>query len=183
VPSEIIERARQDLKRQGPQAFVMPRGLRRFVKLVGAELVLNEAAVQEEARYDGGWVLRTNTDLSTTDAAPAYKGLWQVESAFPELKSGPEVRPLFVRTQDHVRGHLVVCFLALVLEATLSRLLKGQKCTASYRQVMSHLEQMWAVRLEARGKAWPYRTELAGHARAAFGAAGLRPPPHVQHLA
>ena len=182
VRSEIIARTREDLERKGPQSFVMPRGLRRFVKLVGGELAVNEAAVAQEARYDGKWVLRTNTALPTADAALAYKGLWQVESAFRELKSGLEMRPVFVRTEDHVRGHLVVCFLALVLEASLSRLLKEQKCTASYRQVMNDLEQLRAVRLEARGKAWLYRTELTGCAHDAFRAAGLRPPPHIQTL-
>ena len=182
VRSEIIERTREDLKHKGPQSFIMPRGLRRFVKLVGGDLAVNEAAIEREARYDGKWVLKTNTDLPTTDAALAYKSLWQVESAFREMKSGLEVRPVFVRTDDHVRGHLVVCFLALVLEATLSRLLKDQKCTASCRQVMSDLEQMRAVRLDARGKAWLYRTELAGCAHEGFRAAGLRPPPHVQPL-
>lgn len=73
---EIIQRARKDLAKKGPQAFVMPRELRRFVELMGGELVLKEAVIREEARYDGKWVLRTNTGLPPGEVAEAYKSLW-----------------------------------------------------------------------------------------------------------
>ncbi len=179
---EIIERTREDLNKKGAKAFVMPRGLRRFVGLVGGELVLKETAILEEARYDGKWVLRTSADLPAAEVALAYKSLWQIEHAFRELKSGLEIRPVFLRTEDHVRGHLVVCFLALVLEAVLARLLKAQGSPGSYRQVLDDLEQMRAVCFETRGKTWLWRTELPGQAYDAFRAVGMRPPARVQPL-
>jgi len=179
---EIVERVREDLKKKGPQAFVMPRGLKRFVKLTGGELMLKEKAIREEARYDGKWVLRTNTNLPATEVALAYKSLWQVERAFRELKSGLEMRPVYLRTEDHVRGHIVVCCLALVLETALARQLKAQGSSGSYWEVLADLEQMRAVRFEARGKAWLWRTELPGMAYDAFRAVGLRPPPRVHPL-
>jgi len=179
---EIIERARWDLEKKGAQAFVVPRGLRRFVKLRGGELVLKEAVIRDEARYDGKWVLRTNTDLAATEVALAYKGLWQIESAFRELKSGLEIRPIFLRTEDHVRGHIVVCFLALVMEAALQRLLRKQESDASYHDVLSDLEGVRVVELKANSKRWLVRTELRARAFQAFKAVGLRPPAHVQPL-
>ena len=179
---EIVQRAREDLKKKGVQAFAVPRGLKRFVELVGGELSLKEAAIREEARYDGKWVLRTNTTLPTAEVALAYKELWQVERAWREMKSGLEISPVYVRNEDHVRGHIVVCFLALALEAALARQLKDQGATGSYQEVLADLEQMRAVRLEAQGKAWLWRNELLGMAYDAFRAAGLRPPPRVQPL-
>lgn len=179
---EIIQRAREDLKRRRPKAFIMPRGLRRFVELTGGELVLKEAAIREEARYDGKWVLRTNTELPTAEVAQAYKSLWQIERAFRELKSGLEIRPVFLRLEDHVRGHILVCFLALVLEATLRRLLAAAGSQSSYQEVLDDLAGVQAVRFEARGKAWLWRTDLPGVANDAFRAAGLRPPSRVQPL-
>ena len=179
---EIVQRAREDLKKKGVQAFAVPRGLKRFVELVGGELSLKEAAIREEARYDGKWVLRTNTTLPTAEVALAYKELWQVERAWREMKSGLEISPVYVRNEDHVRGHIVVCFLALALEAALARQLKDQGATGSYQEVLADLEQMRAVRFEARGKAWLWRNELQGMAYDAFRAVGLRPPPRVQPL-
>jgi transposase len=179
---EIVNRAREDLKKKGPKALVFPRGLRRFVDLVGGELVLKQAAIREEARYDGKWVLRTNTDLPTAEVALAYKSLWQIEQAFRELKSGLEIRPVFLRSEHHVRGHIVVCFLALVLEAALQRLLKEHDAEGSYREVLADLEAVRAVQLKANGKSWLVRTQLPAKAFAAFKAVGLRPPVHVQPL-
>jgi transposase len=179
---EIIDRARQDLEKKGPQAFLVPRGLRRFVELRGGELVLKEASIREEARYDGKWVLRTNTNLRGFEVALAYKSLWQVERAFRQLKSGLEIRPVFLRLEDHVRGHILVCFLALVMEAALQRLLAATGSKSSYQEVLDDLAGVLAVRFEASGKAWLWRTELPGVANDAFRAVGLRPPPRVQLL-
>ena len=179
---EIIERARTDLKKKGAKAFVMPRGLRRFVQLVGGELMIREAAIREEARYDGKWVLRTNTDLPTDEVALDYKSLWQIEQAFRELKSGLEIRPVFLRVEDHVRGHILVCFLALVLEAALQRLLKEQGADDSYSDVLSDLEGVRAVELKSNGKRWLVRAELPASAFEAFKAVGLRAPVHIQSL-
>ena len=179
---EIIERVREDLQKKGAKAFVVPQGLRRFIKLVGGELLLKEAVIREEARYDGKWVLRTNTELPTDEVALAYKSLWQIEQAFRELKSGLEIRPVFLRREDHVRAHIIVCFLALVLEAALQRLLKGHQANDSYRDVLADLRTVRAVQLKANGKSWLLRTELPAKAFAAFKAAGLRPPVHVQPI-
>lgn len=179
---EIIERARRDLEHKGPRAFIVPAGVKRYLQLRGGELVLREEAIREEARFDGKWVLQTNTKLSTEEVALAYKSLWQVEHAFRELKSGLEVRPVYLRVEDHVRGHIMICFLALVLEAALQRLLAGIGSQASYQEVLDDLVGVQAYRLETRGRAWQWRTELPGIANDAFRAAGVRPPPRVEIL-
>lgn len=160
----------------------MPRGLRRFVELKGGELSLREAVIRQEAHYDGKWVLRTNTDLPTDEVALDYKSLWQIEPAFRELKSGLAIRPVYLRLAEHVRGHILVCFLALVMEATLRRLLAETGSHSSYQEVLDDLAGVQANRFEARGKAWLWRTELPGVANDAFRAAGLRPPQRILSL-
>ena len=84
--------------------------------------------------------------------------------------------------EDHVRGHILVCFLALVLEATLHRLLAAVSSQASYQEVLEDLCGVQAVRFEARGRSWLWRTELPGVANQAFRAAGVRPPLRIQPL-
>ncbi len=78
-----------------------------------------------------------------------------MEHAFRELKSGLEIRPVFLRLEGHVRGHILVCSLALVMEAALQRLLAAVKSPAGYQEVIEDLNGVLAVRFEARGKAWP----------------------------
>ena len=56
---------------------------------------IDEAKIKSEARFDGKWVLKTNTDLSADRVALKYKQLWQVERVFRDVKSLLETRPVF----------------------------------------------------------------------------------------
>ncbi|MHA3838769.1 transposase, partial [Mycoplasma sp. VS1572C] len=44
-----------------------------------------------------------------------YKNQWKIENNFRDLKSTLETRPMFVRTDEHVLGHITICFIALVI--------------------------------------------------------------------
>jgi transposase len=179
----IVAMLEGQLCQGGLSGLVKRKGWGRYLKVREAgQAEIDRRRVAEEARYDGKYVLRTNTSLPAEDVALDYKSLWQVEHAFRELKSGLEVRPVYLRTEAHVRGHILICFLALVLEATLGRVLKDQETRASYREVMDDLQKLVAVRFESRGKAWLWRTEFQGTAYEAFKAAGVRPPPRVQSI-
>ena len=80
---------------------------------------------QEEARYDGKWVLRTNMDLETAEVALQYKRLWMVEAYFRSCKSLLQTRPIYHKCDETIRGHVFCSFLAMVLrqelEARLAR--------------------------------------------------------------
>ena len=39
---------------------------------------VDEAKIAEDARYDGKWVLRTNTELGSDEVALQYKQLWMM---------------------------------------------------------------------------------------------------------
>jgi len=100
-------------------------------------MCLKEEAEREgEARYDGKYVLLTDSDLPADQVALAYKGLWRVEAAFWELKDQLELGPIYHWTKPRVercaelrsaallRAHVAVCFLAFLLEVELERRLK-----------------------------------------------------------
>ena len=83
-----------------------------------------EDTVEAESRLDGIYVIRTSLDSSTLDASQAvesYKNLSQVERAFLNMKSGLEVRPIYVYDADHVRGHVFLCMLAYYVEWHMRR--------------------------------------------------------------
>lgn len=85
----------------------------------------NTAAIQQEAQLDGIYVIRTSEPagrLSAADAVRQYKGLAHVERAFRCLKGiDVRVRPIFHRTEDHVRAHIFLCLLAYYVEWHLRR--------------------------------------------------------------
>ena len=80
----------------------------------------NKDAIAREEALDGIYVIRTSEPverLSAEDTVRSYKRLAQVERVFKTFK-GIEllVRPIWHRTEDHVRAHLFLCMLAYYVE-------------------------------------------------------------------
>jgi hypothetical protein len=179
----MVAALRERLSSGSPKSLIGNHGYRRYVKMEGAKLSIDEDAVKAEERYDGKYVLRTNARLTPQDVATSYKSLWQVERAFRELKSGLDLRPIYHYTEKRIRGHIMVCFLALVLEMALRRKLGViTEEAVPYDDLIHHLEQVKAVEINLDGKRYLARTELVGHADLAFRALGTRPPLRVTEL-
>jgi hypothetical protein len=69
--------SRQQLRR-GDKSLVGNKGYRRYLKVEGeGHFQIDEAQVKAEARYDGVWVLRTNTAYDAETVAHVYKTLWR----------------------------------------------------------------------------------------------------------
>lgn len=87
----------------------------------------NEGKIRAEARLDGIYIIRTsvaNSQLGAEQAVSAYKALCRVERAFRSMKSSSlRIRPLYVYSENHVRGHVLLCMLAYYVEWHLRRLL------------------------------------------------------------
>ena len=111
---------------KGPKGLVGNKGYRRYVKLDKGSASIDFGKVKKEERFDGKWVLRTNTDLSADNVALKYKELWQVERVFRDVKAMLETRPIFHQRDDTIRGHVFCSFLALVLRKELERNLEKE---------------------------------------------------------
>jgi len=178
----ILDRLRKLLEQRGTKALVGNRGFARFVKMQRGSVRINEQAVEQDQRFDGKFVLTTNTELSAEEVATTYKGLWRVERTFRHEKSTLKVRPLFHHRDDTSIGHIAASFLALRLEVDLQRRLEQAKLSVSWPDLMRDLSQLHAVRVELDGHNYVLRTDLQGVAYQAFAAAGVRPPPPVSGL-
>ena len=85
----------------------------------------NAASIAAEAALDGLYVIRTSLSESELDdqgTVRAYKRLSTVERAFRSLKSVDlKVRPVFHRTAERVRAHVLLCMLAYYVEWHMRR--------------------------------------------------------------
>jgi transposase len=176
---EIVKKLEKQLKENGLKQLVGNSGYRRYLVLKESKAGINYKALEEEARYDGKYVLRTNTVLDTDEAALAYKDLWRVERAFRNLKSTLDLRPIYHWKDRRVRGHVMVCFLALVLESALQRSLKLAKSQVEFMYLIRDLKQLKVVELTLEGERYLCRTELPGCSYEAFRAIGTRPPNQI----
>ena len=89
------------------------------------QLTVNQPALDEISRLDGCYVLKT--DLLQSAASKKvihdrYQDLAEVEQAFRNCKTAHlEARPIYVRTADHTRGHVLVVMLAYLIRRDLSQ--------------------------------------------------------------
>src|SRR5947209_2003992 len=101
-----------------------------------------EEHIREEGLLDGVYVIRTSESkekLSAPDTVRHYKNLTNVERAFRCWKGMDiRVRPIYLRTEEHVRAHIFLCLLAYYVEwhmrAALAPLLFAEEDLAQYRQ-------------------------------------------------
>jgi hypothetical protein len=87
----IVTHLRQQLRR-GDKSLVGNKGYRRYLKVEGeGHFQIDEAQVRAEARYDGLWVLRTNTVYEALDRrARLQQTLWRsrAELSHRQVDSG-----------------------------------------------------------------------------------------------
>lgn len=102
----------------------------------------NQEVIAAEEQLDGIYVIRTSepaADYPADALVRRYKSLAQVERAFRCLKGiDLLVRPIYLRTEPHVRAHLFLCMLAYYLEWHLRR---------AWQSLLFHDEQLATDRL------------------------------------
>ncbi len=75
---------------------------------------------ERDVNLDGYYTIVTSElNLSDEEIIEKYRGLWKIEESFRVLKSDLEGRPVYVRTEEHIEGHFLVCFIALLISRIL----------------------------------------------------------------
>jgi len=93
------------------------------IKELGGKPFLDIAAISEEEKYDGYYVIVTNLFDEGKDKGKyddgkiidIYRGLWQTEESFRITKSDIESRPIHVSRNDRIKAHFLTCFISLVI--------------------------------------------------------------------
>jgi transposase len=177
----ILTGLQQQLKK-GDKALVGNKGYRKYLKTEGAHFTIDEKKIQEEARYDGKWVLLTNTDLPTREVALKYKQLWMVEDIFRSAKTLLETRPIYHKCDETIRGHVFCSFLALVVRKELQDRLEAKGQSLEWADVIRDLDALEETLVEQEGKRFVLRSEARGTSGAVFQAVGVALPPTVRQL-
>jgi hypothetical protein len=179
---KIVTALREQL-RQGDKSLVGNKGYRRYLKVEGdRHFAIDEAKLAEEARYDGTWVLRTNTALPTAEVALQYKKLWMVEQWFRACKSLLDTRPIFHHCDETIRGHVFCSFLALVLRQELQSRLAARGHRFEWADILRDLERVQSVHVAQDSKNYLLRSELENTAGRVFQSVGVAVPPTVQEM-
>ena len=175
-----------NLERQlarGDKALVGNTGFRRFLKTEGhGHFAIDPSKAEEDAKFDGVFVLRTNTDLDPLAAMLRYKQLWTVEAAFRTAKHLLATRPIFHKLDETIRGHVFCSFLALVLKSELEQRIAALGADGSWSEIRADLDSLTETEIVHDGRRFCVRSAPRPAASLAVRAAGVALPPTVQAL-
>jgi hypothetical protein len=175
----IVDSLKDKIK-TGPKSLIGNKGYRKYLKIERQSVSIDKEKIEYESRFDGKWVLLTNTTLSAEEVALKYKELWQVEHVFRDVKSVLETRPVYHQRDENIRGHVFCSFLALVLRKELDRRLKAYDHDFEWADIKQDLKSLQQVLIEDNGKSLVLRTECLGTCGKVFQAVGVAVPPTLR---
>lgn len=162
------------------------KGGKRFIlhKSENDQYSLNEKAIVSDERFDGYYAIQTSLqDLSAEAVLEAYHALWKIEESFRIMKSTLEVRPIFHWTEQRIKGHFVVCFLAFLLERTLEFKLKKNDTPLSPLQIREAINSLLFTEVEIQGEPYLIKMKPADGANKILRLLRIAPPKNLLSLA
>jgi transposase len=179
-----IQEALEKAVNTGLKPLIGNRGYKRFVKSGNGTFFIDYDKIKEDSKYDGIYILITNTKLPSDQVALQYKQLLTVENIFRTTKSLLDTRPIYHSNDNSIRGHIWISYLAILLRKylidALNRIKPENKPASEWKNVIEDLDLLFysefcvdQKRLELRSKAEP-------EAINAFKALGLKLPKNVK---
>jgi hypothetical protein len=149
-------------------------GLRRYLRRTTTGLLrIDHAAAKREAHLDGKWLLRTSdVTLTPEDLAAAYKQLVAVERGWRDLKGALALRPVFHHREDRIRGHVQLCWLALLLIRVIENTTGD-----TWRNIGNELDRLHLVTLATGDGRVSQRSMLTTRHKQILAALQLPEPP------
>jgi transposase len=175
----IVDALAEQIKK-GPKSLVGNKGFRRYLKIEKNSASIDECKIKYESRFDGKWVLKTNTELSAEQVALKYKELWRIEKVFRDVKSLLETRPIFHQRDRTIRGHVFCSFLALVLRKELDLRLEKNGHRFEWAEIKQDLKALQRVTIEENRRRLSIRSHCQGVCGKIFQAVGVALPPTIQ---
>jgi transposase len=137
------------------------------IKNIDDVLVLDLAKIAEEEKYDGYYAIVTSEpDDSDEHIIDMYRGLWRIEESFKVTKSVLGARPVYLRTEEHIDAHFLICFIALLV-ARIVEMRLGGKYTAA--RITETLRRAACSRIDQNLWLFDFADELTDDMNAVFG--------------
>src|SRR5690554_101669 len=77
---------------------------------------VNLEKAEKDAMYDGYFcIITSELDYDERKIREVYSGLWKIEQSFRIMKNDFYARPVYVSTNEHIRAHFLICFVALLI--------------------------------------------------------------------
>lgn len=149
VRNRQIERAKKILANMDPDNFKKgPNDVTRFIKSDKEKknYYLDEARIEEEAKYDGFYAVATNIfDMKETEVLDIQSRRYKIEDCFRVLKTNFSSRPVYHRKKNRIKAHFLICYTALLIYRLLEVKLDRNKTHFTAEQIIETLQNMNVV--------------------------------------
>jgi transposase len=195
---DILAKIREKLSKKSSRtkSFVTNRNYQKYLIILDDKKpVMNQQAIDEQAIKDGFFGIITNVkNMTAKEIVFNYKQLWKIEDSFGELKGSLKSRPIFHWTDQRIIGHLVVCFLAYLCEAHMTKALREQNDKLQSRAIegkiiktrpltatmaMEDLNSVLAIPVKIKSQTLWVRTDIPENAQNLLKALNMRIPPKI----
>jgi transposase len=163
------------------RAVAANHGKRYFSYAVGGEgqftFEQDAEKMRAELAREGRYILKSDDpDLTAVDAVETYKELATVEAGFRDLKDVIAMRPIWHKTDDRIRAHILVATLALFLKRTLQHHLDAEGVCLSASDALGAMKTVSVTDLDLGGTKHRLVTSGGRDARRVLKALRLRDP-------
>ena len=174
----------QEKLQSGAKTLIGNKGFRKYLSVKRNAVTIDNKKIEDEKRFDGKWVLTTNTSLPASEVALQYKELWQVEQVFRDMKSILNTRPVYHQLDETIKGHVFCSFLALILRKELDKRLESIGLELEWNDVKRDLLSLQEVVInEEKNRTIAIRTAPQGSCFNVFKAVGTALPQTIRELA
>ena len=178
----ILAGLAKKLNKGAVKELIGSKGYARFLKAQRDSFEIDVEKAREEEKYDGLWLLRTNTPFEARETVLRYKQLWMVEQTFRTAKALLDTRPAFHRTDATIRGHVFCSFLAMVLQKELFRRMEEAGVEAEWADIVRDLNAVTETQLEYDAKRFVLRSKMQGVAGKIVQCVGVRLPNTIRQV-
>ena len=151
-----------------PARFVKKTSVTEYGEVADKEIYeLDKDMIDKETMYDGFYAVVTDIEGDAAQIININKRRWQIEECFRIMKTEFDARPVYLRREDRIKAHFLICFIALMIFRLLEIRLEKEY---TVEQIISTLKKMEVCRLEEYGYIPTYtRTELTDKLHEVFG--------------
>lgn len=110
-----------------PARFIGKMAVTKEGETADIKQYLDEDKIAEEAQYDGLYAVCTDLlDDEVGDILKVSEGRWQIEECFRIMKTDFSARPVYLREENRIKAHFLICFLALTIYRYLEKKLDSK---------------------------------------------------------
>jgi transposase len=152
IRNRQIARAKRLLESKDPDSIKKgPHDVTRFIKRISTSksgekaidtYTINEAAIQEEEKYDGFYAIATNLDDAPKSIIEISSKRHKIEDCFRVLKTNFSARPVYHRKRERITAHFMICYTALLIYRLLEAKLDDYGKHFTIESVLETLKNM-----------------------------------------